>query len=121
MVKMAAKFLDDRIGDQALVRSCYETGERIHDVEPERFRADAKAEGDVVGIGGWECRNRHGPVPAVEARWFAIHLDRTIAPWVFRRGEPFRQIASLELLGTFLCYLALDSVSTRKWLSCHPN
>jgi hypothetical protein len=64
------------------------------------FRADAKAEGQCVRIGGWECLG--GTRPA-EARWFAVDLTRTNAPWAFARGEPYRTIASLELFATLVC------------------
>ena len=64
------------------------------------FRADAKAEGQCVRIGGWECIR--GTRPA-EARWFAVDLTRTNAPWAFARGEPYRTIASLELFATLVC------------------
>jgi hypothetical protein len=64
------------------------------------FRADAKAEGQCVRLGGWECLG--GTRPA-QARWFAVDLDRKSAPWAFARGEPFRTIASLELFATLLC------------------
>ena len=64
------------------------------------FRADAKAEGQLVRVGGWECIG--GAVPR-EARWFAVELTRSSAPWAFSKGEPFRTIASLELFATLLC------------------
>ena len=64
------------------------------------FRADAKAEGHIVRVGGWECV---GGRRASEARWFSIDLDRKNAPWAFARGEPFRTIASLEMFATLLC------------------
>ena len=69
-------------------------GERV-----ERFRTDAKAEGDDIGIGGWRVDERGTKY----SRWFAIKLTRANAPWAFRAGEPFRTIASLELFGTLLC------------------
>ena len=69
----------------------------------EAFRADAKAEGEDVELGGWEVR--HGLDPK-EAKWFSIKITRRIAPWVFAGGEPFRKIATLELLATLLCVLA---------------
>ena len=53
------------------------------------FKADAKAEGQLVVVGGWECR--HGARPAT-ARWFSVTLDKKTAPWAFGRGEPFRAI-----------------------------
>jgi hypothetical protein len=64
------------------------------------FRADAKAEGQCVRIGGWECI---GGIRPAEARWFAVDLTRTNAPWAFARGEPYRTIASLELFATLVC------------------
>ena len=65
----------------------------------EAFRSDAKAEGDTVVVGGWECIR--GARPA-EARWFSVALTRATAPWAFARGEPFRTIAALELYATLL-------------------
>jgi hypothetical protein len=65
------------------------------------FRADAKAEGDDIGIGGW-CVDPRGPG---HSRWFSLKLDRHSAPWAFRSGEPFRTIASLELFATLLCVI----------------
>ena len=70
------------------------------------FRADAKAEGQNVVVGGWECR---GGVRPERARWFAITLDKRSAPWAFARGEPFRAIASLELFATLLCVVVFGS------------
>ena len=64
------------------------------------FRADAKAEGQSVVIGGWDCA---GGRPAAQARWFSIELDRRSAPWAFARGEPFRTIAALELYASLMC------------------
>ena len=64
------------------------------------FRADAKAEGQCVRIGGWECLA--GTRPA-DARWFAVDLTKASAPWAFARGEPYRTIASLELFATLVC------------------
>ena len=61
----------------------------------EVFRLDAKAEGDKVVIGGWRCA---GASSTKEAAWFAVKLDSRNAPWAFSPGEPFRTIASLELL-----------------------
>ena len=62
----------------------------------EVFRLDAKAEGDTVAIGGWRCKD---VANTKEASWFAISLNRRNAPWAFQKGEAFRTIASLELLG----------------------
>jgi hypothetical protein len=81
-------------------------GGRIEAVRPTTsdlglaFRADAKAEGQSVCVGGWECLGNTRPA---EARWFSVDLTKANAPWAFSRGEPFRTIASLELYATLLC------------------
>jgi len=59
------------------------------------FRADAKAEGLEVVVGGWECIG--GTAPGA-ARWFSVGLTRKNAAWAFTRGEPYRAIASLEFM-----------------------
>ena len=70
----------------------------------EAFRIDAKAEGDCVAIGGWRTLDSS---KASEAAWFSVVLTRSTAPWAFARGEPFRAIASLELLGSLVGLMVL--------------
>ena len=70
----------------------------------EVFRMDAKAEGDTVVIGGWLSAEG---ARTKDARWFAVQLTRKSAPWAFARGEPFRTIASLELLGSLVGMMVL--------------
>lgn len=70
------------------------------------FRADAKAEGQLVVLGGWECI---GGIPPSRARWYSVKLDRRNAPWAFSRGEPFRCIAALELYASLLCVMVFGS------------
>ena len=65
---------------------------------------DAKAEKEEVAIGGWRCR---GTTRTAEASWFAVKLNRRNAPWAFARGEAFRTIASLELLGVLVSVMVL--------------
>ena len=69
------------------------------------FRADAKAEGQLVCIGGWECL---GGCPPGMARWFSVVLTRKTAPWAFSRGEPFRTIAALELFASLVSVLVFS-------------
>ena len=65
------------------------------------FRTDAKAEGGTVAIGGWRpMRGSNGVIDLSLSPWFAVHLTPSSAPWAFARGEPFRAVASLELLAT---------------------
>jgi hypothetical protein len=71
--------------------------------EEHAFRSDAKAEGETVVIGGWCCSD--SPDRA-KCRWFSVKLDRNNTPWVFESGEPYRAIASLELLGTLASIVA---------------
>ena len=43
----------------------------------------------------------------MSARWFFVKLAKHSAPWAFEKGEPFRTIASLELLGSLLGVMLL--------------
>ena len=70
----------------------------------EAFRLDAKAKGETVPIGGWRCREGR---PTRESEWFAVSLNRRNAIWAFAKGEAFRTIASLELLGALVSAMVL--------------
>ena len=74
------------------------------------FRVDAKAEGATVVIGGWET---HGGTVPSESRWFSVRLTRKNAPWVFVKGEPFKVIASLELLAITVAIMLFEPEA--KW------
>jgi len=75
----------------------------------EVFRLDAKAEGEKVSVGGWLTK---GGLKAKEAPWFAVELTRSNAPWAFARGDAFRVIASLELLGALVGIMVLMPIRT---------
>lgn len=60
------------------------------------FRVDAKAAGEEIVIGGWESWRTERPS---EARWFSFRLNRRNAAWAYLKGDPFRSIATLELIG----------------------
>ena len=77
----------------------------------EVFRMDAKAEGEKVVIGGWKVK---GDGNTREAEWFSLTLTRATAPWAYARGDPFRTIASLELLGTLVSLVLLVPVEERR-------
>ena len=70
----------------------------------EVYWVDAKAEGDTVVVGGW--RSFEG-VRTSNAPWFSLQLARKTAPWAFEKGEPFRTIASLELLASRIGLMVL--------------
>eukprot|EP00435_Cladocopium_sp_Y103_P023419 s974_g5.t1 len=78
------------------------------------FRSDAKAEGEVVVLGGWCCSDSKD---RGKCRWYSVQLNRKNAPWVFESGEPYRAIASLELLGTLASLKAfpLKAGSSRRF------
>ena len=80
--------------------SCSERGQDLGEV----FRLDAKAEGDSVAIGGWLSK---GSGCTKKAPWFSVSLNRRNAPWAFMKGETFRVIASLELLGALVGLMVL--------------
>ena len=66
------------------------------------FRVDAKAAGEDIVIGGWET----GMTPDQKtARWFSFRLNRKNAPWAYLKGDPFRNIATLELIGVLVAVM----------------
>jgi hypothetical protein len=74
----------------------------------ERFRTDAKAEGDHVTVGGYQTGDPYGrAIEHKNAKWFLLTLNKRNAPWAFAKGEPFRAISSLELLGSLLGVMLL--------------
>ena len=84
--------------DSRIVHRCVPGGGQTQ----EAFRADAKAEGEEVVLGGWLSLNGLG---TKEAPWYSVRLDRTNAAWAFARGEPFRNIAALEMMATLFCVM----------------
>jgi hypothetical protein len=77
----------------------------------EAFRLDAKAEGEKVVIGGWKITESG---LTKDAPWFSITLTRATAPWAYARGDPFRTIASLELLGSLVGLVLLVPMEDRR-------
>ena len=69
----------------------------------EIFRSDAKAEGDVVVIGGWSVMSG---LDTKQAAWFSMRLEKHQAPWIFEQ-EPFRLVATLELLASLVGLMLL--------------
>ena len=81
----------------------------------ELFRVDAKAEGDdIVVLGGWSTGPAADPSTA---RWFSHRLSREEAPWAFDKGQPFRVIASLELLAVVFGIVLLTPADPEDRLS----
>jgi hypothetical protein len=91
-------WIRDRLAEQRLVelRPNLQRLERI-------FMADAKAEGDLVVVGGFEMLPGRG---TENSRWFSYRLTPDTAPWAFaRKGQAFRVISSLELFASLLCVM----------------
>ena len=61
----------------------------------------------MVVLGGWSLLGGANPATA---SWFCIQLTPADTPWVFEK-EPFRKIASLELLAALVGLLLLDPVT----------
>ena len=99
MIMLILRFISEELG-RARMSECRSRTADLGEV----FRLDAKAQGEVVSIGGWRCRAGR---PTRESEWFAVRLDRRNAPWAFSRGEAFRTIASLELLGALVGVMVL--------------
>ena len=67
------------------------------------FRVDAKAEGNDVALGGWMPHYLDdGKVDLARSPWFSVALTAETAPWAFVHGEPYKTVASLELLATVM-------------------
>jgi len=63
LLRIVARFLASSIRTGGLGRDCFELGDERYADTVECFRSDAKAEGDDVGIGGWECAGGTPPGP----------------------------------------------------------
>jgi hypothetical protein len=104
MIRLILIYLKDRLKEGSRTAPCGCS----QGFSKEHFRADAKAEGEDVRIGGWECLDAEN---VGAARWFSEVITRENAPWVFEAGEPFRTIATLELLATLCCLVAFPRLS----------
>ena len=49
----------------------------------------------------------------MKARWFSVKLNRTTAPYLYVKGEPFKTIASAELLAVTLAVMVFGPAG--KW------
>ena len=112
VVRLVLVFLQKMLQDGHRVQTIGVKAPRVQEL----FRTDAKAEGNEVWIGGWAvmdgtCTN--------QCRWFSERLTRHNAKWAFIAGEPFRAIASLELLATLVgCVLFGVEGSERGVIYC---
>ena len=89
---------------QQLKGCSMEIAKRMPENIEEVFRIDAKAEGEKIVVGGWEC---HGGTPTEKSRWFSVELTRRTAPWAYAKGDPFRSISSLELVAVLTAIMLL--------------
>ena len=99
--KYIMKYLLDKIKHDHLLADARHFRE---DLPPTKvhsdFRADARADGEDVVIGGWLSQDGRS---TKEAPWFSVRITRKAFPWIWCRGEPGRNIAALELLATLFC------------------
>ena len=100
-LKLIAKFLRDKVRADRMRSDgrLFVEGDPPNKIHPD-FRADARAEGEDVVIGGWLSQDGR---TTQEAPWFSIRITRKDFPWIWSRGEPGRNIAALELLATLFC------------------
>ena len=88
-VALLLKFIEKQISGEPMAKAY-----RIREDPIDTFRVDAKAEGEEIVIGGWES---YDGGKTKGARWFSIRLNRRNAAWAYLKGEPYRNIAALEL------------------------
>jgi hypothetical protein len=73
------------------------------------FRVDAKAECDVVCVGGWEpARNAEDQVSTKCSRWFSMTLEKHNAQWAFFKRAPFKTISALERFSSLIALILFD-------------
>ena len=59
------------------------------------FRVDAKAEGQLIRLGGWRpTRDSAGALDTRLSPWYVVELDEEKAPWAYCRGVPYRMIGA---------------------------
>ena len=88
-------------------------------MQHELFRADAKAEGEEIWIGGWCVADS---ADLSRCRWFSEKLNRQNASWAFLAREPFRAIASLGMLATLVGLVVFGlGAEGRASLSCSAS
>lgn len=89
--KLAIKFFEKSIGDQPTHRFL-----------------------EGVAVGGWETFHTTDPS---KARWFSVKLNRVTAPYLYVKGEPFKTIASAELLAVTLAIMVFGPAEDgEEWL-----
>ena len=112
VVRLVLVFLQKMLQDGHRVQTIGVKAPRVQEL----FRTDAKAEGNEVWIGGWAVMNG---TCTNQCRWFSERLTRHNAKWAFIADEPFRAIASLELLATLVgCVLFGVEGSERGVIYC---
>jgi hypothetical protein len=81
------------------------------------FKADARADGDIVVIGGFESDSEEDG-NLQQCRWYSLSLSRENCPWAFeKKGEAYRCIAALELLATLVCIMVFQPLHTERTLT----
>lgn len=74
----------------------------------EAFRTDAKCEHGRIVLGGWELVHSNS---TQSARWFAIEIDPSMAPWLFYKSlDAQRMSTTAELLATYAALHAFGFV-----------
>ena len=97
-VRLVASFLAERVARRRAYPSVVARGQNL-----EPFRVDAKAEGSIIGIGGWlPLRGASGRLDKAIGPWFSFNVSEAEAPRAFYRGKPYRTIASLEALAALV-------------------
>ena len=99
MVVMIMRYLAEELKGNHMM-PCEDPAENLGEV----FRMDAKAEGSKIVIGGWRVK---AGAQTKDAEWFSTELTSSTAPWAYARGDPFRTMAALELLGTLVSLVVL--------------
>ena len=96
-IRVLLEFVKGQVEEESMTRP-----KKMKRGAKEAFRVDAKAEGDHIVIGGWEVMDQE---TVKKGRWFSIELTRKNAPWAYMKGQPFRNISSLELMAVLVAII----------------
>ena len=99
-VALLLKFIEKQIQEEPMTKVS-----RVKEDPVDAFRIDAKAEQEEIVIGGWET---YDGACMEKARWFSIRLNRRNAPWAYLKGEPYRNIAALELTAVLVAVMLFN-------------
>ena len=98
LVRLILEYLADRLATGLRTIDCALSRRRLGRL----FMTDAKAEDDLVVLGGWETLPGRG---TMQARWFSVRVAPGELPGMYGRAKPQHEIATWELMATLVAVM----------------